>query len=104
MLKSFRHTKAASRLGYVTQSAVSNFVPLPFLLFRQTFGLCAGAFDDVGTGLAFALIFPVLFVILSACFGRNQKSERENENRFSRFFPLLAKFIRFFLLEKTKTV
>lgn len=43
-------------------------------------GFCAGAFgDDVGTGLAFALIFPVLFIILMACLGRNKKSEKENQ-------------------------
>ena len=38
-------------------------------------GLCAGAFgDDIGTGIAFALIFPVLFVVLLSCFGRKKKS------------------------------
>lgn len=31
-------------------------------------GLCAGAFsDDIGTGLAFALVFPVLFFVFTAC-------------------------------------
>lgn len=39
MLKSFRHTKTACYLGYVTQAVVNNFAPLLFVLFRQTFGL-----------------------------------------------------------------
>ncbi len=39
MLKSFRHTKAACYTGYVTQAIVNNFVPLLFLIFRESFGV-----------------------------------------------------------------
>ena len=45
-------------------------------------GLCAGAFgDDIGIGIAFALVFPVLFAVLIACSGRKKKptGEREGE-------------------------
>ena len=38
-------------------------------------GLCAGAFaDDIGTGLAFALIFPVLFFMFVLLLGKRKKS------------------------------
>ncbi len=38
-------------------------------------GLCAGAFgDDLRAGLAFALAFPVLFVLLMLAFGREKKN------------------------------
>ena len=39
MLKSFRHTKAACYTGYVTQAIVGNFLPLLFLIFRESFGV-----------------------------------------------------------------
>ena len=37
-------------------------------------GLCAGAFsDDIGTGLAFALVFPVLFFVCVLLLGRRKR-------------------------------
>lgn len=39
-------------------------------------GLCAGSFgDDIGTGLAFALVFPVMFVLLLLCSGKRRKQD-----------------------------
>lgn len=47
-------------------------------------GLCAGAFgDDIGTGIAFALAFPVLFVLLLICSSRKKKKNRLPECGFS---------------------
>lgn len=43
-------------------------------------GLCAGAFgDDIGTGIAFAFIFPVLFVVLMLCTCKRKKLPVEQE-------------------------
>ena len=40
-------------------------------------GACAGAFgDDIGTGLAFALVFPVLLVLLLLLSARKKKTEK----------------------------
>ena len=39
MLKSYRHTKAACYIGYITQGIVNNFSPLLFLIFRRQFGI-----------------------------------------------------------------
>ncbi len=39
LLKSYRHTKAACYLGYVTQAAVNNFAPLLFLIFQDLLGV-----------------------------------------------------------------
>lgn len=40
-------------------------------------GLCAGAFgDDIGTGLAFALVFPVMFVLLLLVSGGKKEEKK----------------------------
>ncbi len=39
MLKSYRHTKAACYIGYVTQAIVNNLAPLLFLIFRNLLGI-----------------------------------------------------------------
>lgn len=39
MLKSFHHTRAACYTGYVTQAIVNNFIPLLFIIFRESFGI-----------------------------------------------------------------
>ena len=41
-------------------------------------GLLAGRFNDnIGTGIAFALVFPALFVILLLCFGGSPKRKEK---------------------------
>ena len=35
----FRHTIAASYIGYITQAIVNNFAPLLFVTFHRTYGI-----------------------------------------------------------------
>lgn len=37
--KSFRHTKAACYIGYITQAIINNFAPLLFLTFESSYGI-----------------------------------------------------------------
>ena len=41
----YRHTIAASYIGYITQAIVNNFVPLLFLTFQSQYGI---TLDKIG--------------------------------------------------------
>lgn len=61
----FRHTIAASYIGYITQAIVNNFAPLLFVTFHRTYGICL---SRIGLLVTVNFVTQILVDLFSAKF------------------------------------
>ncbi|WP_337474041.1 MFS transporter [Jutongia sp.] len=61
----FRHTIAASYIGYITQAIVNNFAPLLFVTFHQTYGI---SLSRIGLLVTVNFVTQILVDLFSAKF------------------------------------
>ena len=61
----FRHTIAASYIGYITQAIVNNFAPLLFVTFHRTYGI---SLSRIGLLVTVNFVTQILVDLFSAKF------------------------------------
>lgn len=61
----FRHTIAASYIGYITQAIVNNFAPLLFVTFHRTYGI---SLSRIGLLVTINFVTQILVDLFSAKF------------------------------------